>query len=199
MDRGFGGEFLRLMTAVQPHGAERVRRTKEGSRKAPSTRHMVRNESLLLAAEKKPYSSSVCAAGYTYSGVGALKLLGKLPRHGTHSKDEGKESLDAAFVDKVTKWLVSRQTLMLHEDDELAMADDEPPASPPQVFPPTFHVQGAIPVSIADTLLPRSPCESSSHDLRWAGFNGRCNKVADTCYAFWVGGTLGVSFCHDLI
>ena len=25
-----------------------------------------------------------------------------------------------------------------------------------------------------------------------AGFNGRCNKVADTCYAFWVGASLAV-------
>jgi geranylgeranyl transferase type-1 subunit beta len=26
-----------------------------------------------------------------------------------------------------------------------------------------------------------------------AGFNGRCNKVADTCYSFWNGATLAVS------
>ena len=25
-----------------------------------------------------------------------------------------------------------------------------------------------------------------------AGFNGRCNKIADTCYAFWVGASLAV-------
>lgn len=32
------------------------------------------------------------------------------------------------------------------------------------------------------------------HDrVQWAGFNGRANKVADTCYAFWVGGSLSVS------
>lgn len=35
------------------------------------------------------------------------------------------------------------------------------------------------------TILPSS--------LLWAGFNGRCNKVADTCYSFWVGGTLSVT------
>lgn len=29
---------------------------------------------------------------------------------------------------------------------------------------------------------------------RWTGFNGRANKVADTCYAFWVGGSLQVRF-----
>lgn len=142
---------------------------------------------------KKPYSSA-CAAGYTYNGVGALKLLGKLPRHPIDSKSEGKMSVE--FVENVTKWLVSRQTLMLHEGDGLHMADDEPPDPTPNFFPPTFHVQGAFPVSTADAVLPHAPIEMSSHDLQWAGFNGRCNKVADTCYAFWVGGTLGVSFCH---
>ena len=25
------------------------------------------------------------------------------------------------------------------------------------------------------------------------GFDGRCNKPADTCYSFWAGGTLAVS------
>ncbi len=139
---------------------------------------------------KKPYSCA-CAAGYTYNGVGALSLLGKLPRHKTDLESEGRKSTD--FVENVIKWLVSRQTLMLHEEDELPMADEEPPDMTPKFFPPMFHVQGAFPVSVADTILPNPSIEMSPHDLQWAGFNGRCNKVADTCYAFWVGGTLGVS------
>lgn len=28
----------------------------------------------------------------------------------------------------------------------------------------------------------------------FVGFNGRCNKRADTCYAFWVGAALNVCF-----
>lgn len=32
--------------------------------------------------------------------------------------------------------------------------------------------------------------EHESHDF--IGFNGRCNKMVDTCYAFWVGASLGV-------
>lgn len=144
---------------------------------------------------KKPYSPA-CAAGYTYNGVGALKLLGKLPRHQNDPQSEGRMS--AEFVENVTKWLVSRQTLMLDEEDELPMADEEPPEITPQLVPPAFHVQGAFPTSVADVNLSKASIEVSSHDLRWGGFNGRCNKVADTCYAFWVGGTLGVSFCHAL-
>lgn len=31
-----------------------------------------------------------------------------------------------------------------------------------------------------------------SDQLQYVGFNGRCNKIADTCYCWWVGGTLSV-------
>lgn len=129
-------------------------------------------------------------AGLTYNGVGALKLLGRLPRHVSGSKSEG--AIGADFVENVTKWLVSRQTLMLREDDEIAMADEEAPDQTPSFSPPIFQVQGVFPVSVADAKLSSHLIEPSPHDLQWAGFNGRCNKVADTCYAFWVGGTLGM-------
>lgn len=99
------------------------------------------------------------------------------------------------FISDLTKWLVSRQTLMVQEEDELSMAataEDEHDSAKPIVFPPTFHVLGAFPVSLKPK--QASSIEVPPHELQWAGFNGRCNKVADTCYAFWVGGTLGVSF-----
>lgn len=31
-------------------------------------------------------------------------------------------------------------------------------------------------------------------DNDYGGFNGRVNKLADTCYSFWVGGALDVRF-----
>lgn len=37
--------------------------------------------------------------------------------------------------------------------------------------------------------LPRIP-SISADTIPCAGFNGRCNKVADTCYSFWNGATL---------
>ena len=181
------------MVACYAPDANSLRPTKEALRRAHSTRHMVRSMLLSVPGEEAILTHPR-AAGYTYPGVGALKLLGKLPRHTLDPKGEG--DVSAEFVEKVTKWLVSRQTLMLHEGDQLPMADDEPPNPTPKFFPPTFHVQGAFPVSMADVVLPNPSIEVSSHDLQWAGFNGRCNKVADTCYSFWVGGTLGVSCCH---
>lgn len=32
----------------------------------------------------------------------------------------------------------------------------------------------------------------SLRDSECVGFNGRCNKPADTCYAFWAGASLDV-------
>lgn len=33
---------------------------------------------------------------------------------------------------------------------------------------------------------------TSHFELQWVGFNGRCNKIADTCYSWWVGASLAV-------
>lgn len=33
----------------------------------------------------------------------------------------------------------------------------------------------------------------SLHDEEFVGFNGRCNKSVDTCYAYWVTASLDVS------
>lgn len=42
-------------------------------------------------------------------------------------------------------------------------------------------------------VLPESLGQMSLDDnMRFVGFNGRCNKIADTCYCWWVGGTLQV-------
>jgi geranylgeranyl transferase type-1 subunit beta len=41
--------------------------------------------------------------------------------------------------------------------------------------------------------LPQSLEALSMNDASCVGFNGRCNKVADTCYCWWVGGALSVS------
>ena len=88
---------------------------------------------------------------------------------------------------------------MLQEDDDgLAMQDDdettEPAAAPPSNgYPPRFHVLGGFPVTAEAASQADKPLEQIPEcDRQWVGVNGRCNKVADTCYTFWVGGTLGV-------
>jgi geranylgeranyl transferase type-1 subunit beta len=39
----------------------------------------------------------------------------------------------------------------------------------------------------------------STHDEEFVGFNGRCNKSVDTCYAFWVSASLNVTTFPPLI
>ena len=158
---------------------------------------MVRNTQPMRQDESP--CSPASAAGETYSGVGALSLLGRLPRK-WQSPAEGK-TMSPEFVENMTRWLVARQTLMLQEDGEdLTMDDDDSvdplpvPVIEPDFFQPTFHVIGAFPVPLAHISQPLP--EVSLYERQWVGVNGRCNKVADTCYSFWVGGTLGVSGCH---
>jgi geranylgeranyl transferase type-1 subunit beta len=162
-----------------------------------SMRQMVRN--LMPVLLGKSLCSPAYAAGLTYSGVGALSLLGRIPRKGRPSSDGKMMSPD--FVNELTRWLVSRQTLMLQDtEDGLDVAEDEfahlgsAPAPVTTAFPPTFHVLGGFPVPAEIALHGEPPSiEVSPYDQQWVGVNGRCNKVADTCYSFWVGGTLGVS------
>jgi geranylgeranyl transferase type-1 subunit beta len=68
-------------------------------------------------------------------------------------------------------WLISRATteFELDESDE----EDETPAKSSE--------QSASGSIIAPTM-----------EYDCLGFNGRCNKVADTCYAWWTGATLQV-------
>ncbi len=194
MDRELCGELSRcLLMGLVRYGSADVRRhTKEGWRRRPSTRHMVGNLSPILRVECESSCSPASVAGLTYAGVSALSLLGRLSRKGTTSI-EGK-TMSSDFIDDLTRWLISRQTLMLHEDGESNMAEETPPDPTPRMFPPKFHVMGAYPAQ-AEAVPPlvHPSIEVSDEQMRWVGVNGRSNKVADTCYTFWVGGSLAVS------
>ena len=98
------------------------------------------------------------------------------------------------FVEDLTRWLVSRQTLLLLEDEELHMVEEDVPDPDPPVFPPRFHVMGSSPAKVESPVALEFPSiEIPSEKMLYVGVNGRCNKVADTCYTFWVGGSLSVS------
>ena len=63
------------------------------------------------------------------------------------------------------------------------------PASQPESVFTILGSKPALPPLILD--FESLPFTSSIDHL--AGFNGRCNKPADTCYSFWAGSTLAVS------
>lgn len=91
-------------------------------------------------------------------------------------------------------WLASRQTDKLlgeedaeEEDDDEAENDneEEPPTSELQVETGTESVEDLV--CGLSNMLPLS-----GETISCAGFNGRCNKLADTCYSFWNGAALVV-------
>ncbi|KDN67946.1 putative prenyltransferase and squalene oxidase [Colletotrichum sublineola] len=106
-------------------------------------------------------------AGYAWCAVSALILLDRPAEQG--SKPHVSEMLKQGVPDvsRLIRFLVYRQFEYLEKDDD---SDD----------PDTANF--ALPESL--TGLSLDP------NLRFVGFNGRCNKVADTCYCWWVGGTL---------
>jgi geranylgeranyl transferase type-1 subunit beta len=76
-------------------------------------------------------------------------------------------------------WLASRQTVQLEDENE---DDSENEA--------LNATEGA---SLDDRVQGLPNVESLEADtISCAGFNGRCNKFADTCYSFWNGATLMV-------
>jgi geranylgeranyl transferase type-1 subunit beta len=135
--------------------------------------------------------------------MGALALL-----HRTGSIDQPEIlSPQSERFKSLLGWLVSRQTTDLEEEEEEEEEDDddddddeadaqENPASATQ---PMQDEAKAADLSEQIVKLPDfMPLDEAS--LKWAGVNGRLNKLADTCYCFWVTGTLGVGIfqnpCH---
>lgn len=81
-------------------------------------------------------------------------------------------------------WLASRQTSDLGEGEDGEDEDD----SISQEGPPTQASGSGSLKDRASTLPCITPIAGDT--IPCAGFNGRCNKVADTCYSFWNGATL---------
>jgi geranylgeranyl transferase type-1 subunit beta len=107
-------------------------------------------------------------AGYAYCAISALSLLDR-------PADTSQTVHESSMVRKTIKdlpalisWLVSRQ-FEYHDPPE---DDDEDSSN--FIQPPSLSGLGL------------------SDDPLHGGFNGRCNKVADTCYTWWVSGCLSI-------
>lgn len=109
------------------------------------------------------------AAGFTFCALASLSFLSRLPQTSEGSEDVSQASVKSSVKDLplCIHWLLQRQTDRLDEDTP------EP-----------------------DTVVPLAgdayPPEDRKTE-RWIGFNGRSNKVADTCYSWWALGSLAVS------
>lgn len=100
-------------------------------------------------------------------------------------------------VEDLIRWLVARQTNLLEEDDEEELDDDgdqDVPQADPDDKSHTRLSQTTNSMSLDSSpkTQPYDVLDIRLEDWQWAGFNGRCNKVADTCYCYWNSGSLAV-------
>lgn len=126
-----------------------------------------------------------------------MALLGEISslHHHANGVVKGETLQQSLHMDRLLHWLVSRQTSVLQEEEEYEVSDEETAGNPPREAPESFHVEGAI-ISQAEMSRAATPLlDVLGDELLWAGFNGRCNKTADTCYSFWNAGALAVNGC----
>lgn len=128
-----------------------------------------------MPGARSSYTNSVLA-GYAYCAVAALLLLDRPPSSSSSSPaQETGTAIDQGIPDRagLLKFLAGRQVKYLAEEEEDESEDGE----------------NVIEADI-DSLSLEEGC-------RHVGYNGRWNKKADTCYCWWVAGTLAVS--HDRV
>lgn len=105
-------------------------------------------------------------AGLTYCALGALSLLDRL-----HPNRGGVSSHD-----NIIRWLVSRQVPFQAKD---GYSEDD--------------YEDLVTSGTEEEKIEGEKVELGSDGKPvWAGFNGRCNKLGDTCYSYWVGGSLDI-------
>ncbi|AEO60100.1 hypothetical protein MYCTH_2308957 [Thermothelomyces thermophilus ATCC 42464] len=115
-------------------------------------------------------------AGYAYCAIAALSLLDRPLTNSTAFHPNAILRSGIRDMPGLIHWLASRQFVYLEppprprEDD----GDDEDEDEDNFVLP-------ANPADLANAPAPA---------LRHVACNGRCNKVADTCYTWWVGAAL---------
>lgn len=111
-------------------------------------------------------------AGYAYCAVAALSMLDLTAA----DADKPNRYLQAGVPNTAAmiRWLVSRQ-IVFTGSDESDSDEEEEEGKDNVAAVPTSEMAS---LSVTGTVL--------------GGFNGRPNKVADTCYAWWVAGALHV-------
>jgi geranylgeranyl transferase type-1 subunit beta len=137
--------------------------------------HMVRSQASKETSRPKSQLTKR-AAGYAYCAIAALSLLDR-PLEDSKASHPSK-ALQAGIrsIPKLAHWLASRQFAYLdaqEEDDQ-----DDP-------------VNFTQPLDLSALSL--------EENLRHVGYNGRSNKVADTCYCWWVGASLDMLGHKELL
>ncbi|WEW60317.1 geranylgeranyl transferase type-1 subunit beta [Emydomyces testavorans] len=137
-------------------------------------------------------------AGLTYCALGTLSFL---QRDSTQNAGEISPDVKiAAYTpgsrefESLVGWLAFRQTNVLYEEDNEHGEGDGADCIEESATQPQAQTSYSIEERISS--LPVTPMASQwpLEQQICAGFNGRTNKIADTCYCFWVTGSLAVSY-----
>lgn len=129
-------------------------------------------------------------AGYTYCAISSLSILHRLPNASIAAavKPQKDDKISSKLLPGLTnlpatiRWLVSRQ--LEYFPPEADNQDEEVEDAP---FPLQEERN-----SLNGTFEPPSMADLTLKDSLFVGFNGRSNKRADTCYAFWVTASLAM-------
>lgn len=133
-------------------------------------------------------------AGFASCAISALYLVDRLPLPPGASDGRVRGITN---LPRTLHWLASRQTMTLDEEDEFDTHADETDSAETCHDAHSF-VKSTNYSSLSGSEPIRSPFKSHP-ELQWVGLNGRCNKIADTCYAYWVGAPLKLLGHLDLI
>ncbi|KAJ5408341.1 Terpenoid cyclases/protein prenyltransferase alpha-alpha toroid [Penicillium cosmopolitanum] len=136
-------------------------------------------------------------SGHTYCAVGSLEFL---RRASVDTRPVQLLSPGSLQFETLVAWLASRQTNDLGEEDDEeedeGEDDDEGSAetnNDAAAHQPTIDRDvGTLRLSTDEIFSLPKIASIPSETITCAGFNGRCNKVADTCYSFWNGATLAM-------
>jgi len=104
--------------------------------------------------------------------------------------------------DATLRWLVSRLTTTIDEEENYDEYFQDYYDGYSQDSAYDEKTSSSKPVEIFDSV-PNGAIKSYPPFVtalpHWTGYNGRSNKTADTCYAFWVGASLNVHISTNLL
>lgn len=139
----------------------------------------------------------------TYCALGTLSFLNHTPGLEEEALSEAKIAActpGSEAFESLIEWLAFRQTNVLYDEDSGEDTEDDDIEDPGSI-PPQKIAAGSIEEHISSLPLLPTASQWAAEKQTYAGFNGRTNKISDTCYCFWVTGSLAVwtAFCDIVV
>ncbi|KAJ6020849.1 Terpenoid cyclases/protein prenyltransferase alpha-alpha toroid [Penicillium herquei] len=131
------------------------------------------------------YDGGMAESPFREPHIGSLEFLrrGGADIHSVRMLSPGSRKFETLVA-----WLASRQTGELGEEEENDDEDDEDEESQVDTELTSENATNSLEERIV--ALPALTALAGDASIPCAGFNGRYNKFADTCYSFWNGATL---------